>query len=298
MRNYIVTYNNPDTDGVACALSLSRLYPGFEPVITGRLSSETEYVLHSIGLEKPVELSDYNLAEELIVVDTHHKSQLGEHFPFEKVCLVIDHHPGGDDELFSNATIDNRKIGAAASIVGEMLIEAGLMDSTYAQLLQYAIVSNTLNFKAPSTSPFDKEIFDKLAEFYKLDSTSIDKMLKCPRINSEDVDLLITDDVKIFDTPVGKIAISQIESANANFDVDRIKMELNKKYGDGKYMYSIFNGVNIDDNSSVVVFSEGISDDEIKLIFGFDSKNGCYKTNEILLRKTNFIPQISNFYKI
>ena len=287
MRKVITSYSNPDTDGVACMIGLNALYPQFKPVVTGTVSAETSFVLERVGIEEPVNVKKLNAdTEEIIVVDTHHRAQLGEEFPYAKVTLVIDHHPSGDDELFTNANIDNRKIGAAASIVGEMVLASDIADVEIAKLLQYAIVSNTLNFTAPSTSGFDKEIFDRLSNISSISDEEIDEMFKHRSYKS------VLSDVKKFDMGNGQIAIAQLEQYGMQLDIEKVKAELNRYRKENLLLFTVLNYVDIKNKRSLVVFSEGITDSEASDTFGLQVNDGVYRVDKILLRKTDFVPAL------
>lgn len=288
MFKIITSYPNPDTDGVSCMIALNRLYPEFKPFVLGRLSSETRYILDKLGLDEPAEEEKICLnAEEIIIVDTHHRAQLGDDFPYEKVVKVVDHHPAGDDELFPRAEIDNRKIGAAASAVGEEVIECKITDERIIKLLQYAIASNTLNFTAPSTSDFDKDIYRKLQTVSAVTEDEIEEMFRHRTYDS------ILSDVKYFDYPGGRIAIAQIEQYGAGVDGRDAKMELDRLRAEENLLFSVLNCVDIRSRSSMVIFSDGISDPDASGIFGFEVKDGVYRADRILLRKTDFIPALA-----
>lgn len=284
--NLTVTYKNPDTDGIACVIGAGILF-SYIPTFQGELSEETKFVLSQTRIVPPQRVDNYDNADKIILVDTHHRAQLGDNFPAEKVIRIIDHHSGGDDSWFENAEIDNREIGAAASIIGEIFLNRGRIQLRLAQLLQYAIASNTLYFSAPSTTEFDKRIFNRLKKVFP--ATNIDEMLR-NRTNGS-----VTSDVKFFDFKNGKIAISQIEQYMTQLDRNKIIEELGKLDDDNGLIFSVFNCVDIGNKRSIVYFSKGISDGEIKKIFGFDVHDGVCEVERILLRKTDFIPSLLKY---
>lgn len=285
MYKIITSYPNPDTDGVACMIGVNHIFPDYKPLVVGFISCETIYVLDKLKIELPERTNRLDAAiEEIVLVDTHHKAQLGDEFPFDKVVRIIDHHPAGDDELFSSALIDNRKIGAAASIVGDMLLKHRIMDEKVVKLLQYAIASNTLNFTAPSVSEYDKEVFGKLQDIYAVTENEIDIMFSHRTYNS------VLSDIKYFDYLNGRIAIAQLELYGTKIDDAVARKELKKIKEEKNLLFAILNCVNIKKKVSHVIFSEGISDSEARRIFGFDVKKGLYDADRILLRKTDYIP--------
>lgn len=288
MSSLVVSYPNPDTDGVACVLSVAKYYD-FLPVMQGRISPETEYVLERLALAPPKRLDRMADAESIVLVDTHHLSQIGPAFPADKVIKVIDHHPGGDEQAFYNAQIDNRKIGAAASIVGEMYLQRGDIEKNICKLLQYAIVSNTLNFTAPATSEFDRNIFNRLNALYSVSNHELNEMLHHRK--SDDV----MADTKYFSFGKGRIAIAQVEEYGLRITVDEVKKALHTLDKRDELLFSIWNGVDIESGKSTVVFSDGLSDAEAIRLFSYDVRDGVYRTDRILLRKTDFIPALIRY---
>ena len=112
-KNIVISYKNPDTDGVACSIGMAILMTNtdekWEPVILGELGKETQYVLNQANISYPQDIGSFCDVNKIVLVDTHHKSQLPEDFPFEKVVMIIDHHPKGDD-IFPNAEIIDKKM--------------------------------------------------------------------------------------------------------------------------------------------------------------------------------------------
>lgn len=293
----VMPYVNPDTDGIVCSIALADFlsrteHREVEAVMAGKMGSETEYLLQRFDIPYPAVIESMEDVKEIALVDTHHKAQLPEEFPYEKVRLIIDHHPGGDDQLFLNAVIDNRTVGAAASIVAEMYLEQDIRDARQLNLLNYAIISNTLNFKAPSTSDFDIRISNEISEICHYDDKVVQEMFaqKAESLYG-DVKNGILADLKVFDAPKGRIGISQLEvyGLQANLDVAKIKEGLRGLKQEKHLDYCIFNGVDIEKDRSIVICSDEESAQIVSEIFGISIQNCCYVFDRILLRKTDFV---------
>jgi putative manganese-dependent inorganic pyrophosphatase len=288
MNNVVMSYPNPDTDGVACIIAVARYYD-FLPVIHGHMNSETRYVLEKVGLELPNAFDKIENVEKIILVDTHHLAQIGTDFPTDKVVKIIDHHSGGDDMAFINAEIDNREIGSAASIVGEMFLHRKHIEENICKLLQYAIVSNTLDFSAPSTTRFDKDVFLKLNSMYPVSDSELRKMLYQRKSAG------VADDTKYFKFRDGRIAIVQIEEFGLNVSVNEVKHALDILDKRDELLFSVFNGVDFGKQESIVIFSSRLSDMEATNIFSFKVREGVHRANKILLRKTDFVPMLVHY---
>lgn len=299
-KNIVLSYINPDTDGVACSIGMVALlttaYEKWEPMVMGTIGMETEYVLQKAGIPIPKEISSFNDVERIVLVDTHHMAQLPEQFPCEKVTLIIDHHPNGDDEVFPFAKIRNEKIGAAASIVAEDLIKKGLLDTDILLLLGCAIVSNTLNFSAPSTAEYDRKIFERVNDIVAVPEQVIDEMFeKRSSILKENIYDALNSDFKVFETKVGPVGISQIEAYNLDsmIDMQQAVVALEKITRERNLEYCMFNGVNIKTQKSIVLAANSDSANLICKIFNIDQYTVPVKFDRILLRKTDFLPLLN-----
>lgn len=299
-KNIVLSYKNPDTDGVACSIGMATLLTTedekWEPMVIGAIGKETQYVLQKTGISIPEEISSFDDVERIVLVDTHHIAQLPEHFPCEKVTLIIDHHPNGNDEAFPNAKIINEKIGAAASIVAEKLIKKGLPDADVTLMLGCAIISNTLNFTAPSTAEYDCEMFEKVNDIVVVPEQVINEMFeKRSSILKEDIYDALNSDFKIFETEVGSVGISQIEAYNLDdmIDIQQAVAALEKIAKERKLEYCMFNGVDIKTQKSIVLAANSDSADLICKIFNIDQYAAPIKFDRILLRKTDFVPPLN-----
>ena len=299
-NNYVLSYINPDTDGVACSIAMAKfLSSKNEKWISGVLGSigeETVFILQSLEIPFPDTNIVLDEAEKIVLVDTHHKSQLPIGFPYSKVVSIIDHHPNGDEDLFPTASITNQKIGAAASLVAEIYIENGIVDIPILKLLAFAILSNTLNFFAPSSTEFDKKIFEQICDIVPIEVELIDKMFahRCLILN-KDIYFALCADFKIFDTKSGRVGISQIEAYNLEkmIDIFQCVDALQQIASENSLDFCLFNGVDIKLKRSLVVAANYQSQ---KLLCSLFKQNECkefYIFNRILLRKTDFVPQLN-----
>jgi inorganic pyrophosphatase/exopolyphosphatase len=218
MTAVIISYINPDLDGVACSIALEALErPQWAARVLGRADRETQFVLDALSLSLPPSLDNWNGVEAIWLVDTHHPKQLSEDLPASRVTRITDHHPGGSPQNYANAEIQNEAVGAAATLVTERFEQHGVdVPSKIAVLLQAAIVSNTLDFSAPATNDRDRGAHERLARIKPIDAHMIDGMRQIRREKVMlDTDALLNSDAKIFDTPHGRVVIAQVEAPGA-----------------------------------------------------------------------------------
>lgn len=299
-NNYVLSYINPDTDGIACSIAMAKLLSSknekWIPGFFGSIGEETMFILKHLEISIPNTNILLDEAEKIVLVDTHHRSQLPIDFPYNKVVSIIDHHTNGDEELFPIANIRNQKIGAAASLVAEMYIEKGIVDVPILKLLAFAILSNTLNFFAPSTTQFDKNIFKQVCDIAPIDVELIDKMFEQRSlILKKDIYVALCADFKIFDTKFGKVGISQIEAYNLGnmIDISHCVDALQKIASENGLDFCLFNGVDIKFKRSVVIAANHQSQELLCSLFPIKECSESYIFDRILLRKTDFIPKLN-----
>jgi inorganic pyrophosphatase/exopolyphosphatase len=295
----VTSYINPDTDGIACSIALANLLTfageAWVAVYSGKLSDETKYVLNYLDIPEPDEVDTILECDSIALVDTHHKAQLLDDFPYEKVQIIVDHHPNGDADLFRNAQITNKMVGAAATIIADMYLEKNIYDKKMLALLGFAILSNTMNFLAPSTTNFDLDTFDKIQSIVKFDNDAIFKMFQQRSlILKGDLKSAFLSDFKLFETKYGKVGISQLEvfglSELLNF-AEAVNV-INGIATAKRLKYCLFNGVDIKLGKSYVICANEETRSLLKTIFDIDSDNGALVFGKILLRKADFAQRL------
>lgn len=217
MNKIVTSYVNPDLDGVACVLAVTSFDPQWRAAILGDVDAETSAVLRLLEIECPKSITNWDGIEEIWLVDTHHAKQLPPDLPHHLVRRITDHHPAGDLALYAGAEIENEKVGAAATLIAERFERSGRKPTVITSLLlQAAILSNTLELGAPSTSDRDRGAIRSLSSIARLSEDIVVAMGEARRgILALSTDELLLRDAKVFDTPHGVIAIAQMEAPGA-----------------------------------------------------------------------------------
>jgi len=298
---YVFPYVNPDTDGVCTAIALNRLNTSYIPVFFGELDTETQYVLRTFNVDFPKKVTKIENDALIAIVDTHHIAQLPDNINYENVVEIVDHHPTGDAHKFPNAIIQNEKVGAACTLIVERMKKNGFIPSReIAGIMGYAIISNTLNFTAPSTSARDKEALNWLKSYCEFTENVTIGMFKA-RSNFLTIptEELVRKNTKLFEFDRNKIGICQLEMVGVNKLLERedFSQEL-IKYKEGKKCdYFIFSGVDIYERQTAIKVIDDASKKLINKSMNFEFINDISVVNQILLRKTDFIPKIKEYLK-
>ena len=177
-----------------------------------------------------------------------------------------------------------------------MLLERHLTDTTILHLLGAAILSNTLNFSAPSTANFDRDTYAKIESITQISEEFINGMFEQRSvILKEDIYTALYSDFKVFDTKFGRVGISQIEAYNLEtlIDVSATVSTLERISHEKRIGLCFFNGVDIKTKRSIVLAANHESADLLCKIFKLDSYNVPQIFDRILLRKTDFVPLLN-----
>jgi manganese-dependent inorganic pyrophosphatase len=303
-KTIVTSYTNPDADGVCTALAVAGRGGGAGreegvAVFVGRLDKQTQFILGRSGTRMPAVEPTFRAGDTggpIILIDTHNPRQLSADFPLERVELVIDHHPDGDATRFPRAELVNEAVGAAATVVVERWVDRQeLPTQEQATLLGSAILANTRNFTAPSTSPRDRAALAALTQIVSFPDGYVRGLLASNiKDPSASLDELLQSDLKLFDSPHGLLAIAQIEVADAAPLVNRPELHahLVSLAGSERAVGSLLNIQDVRESRSWLIASSP----QVAQLFaalGRQSRSGCViACNRLVMRKTDLLPML------
>jgi inorganic pyrophosphatase/exopolyphosphatase/phosphohistidine swiveling domain-containing protein len=301
----VTTYINPDTDGICTSIAYCYYAKAkgiaCRPIYFGNLDKETIFVLNWLDVPFPEQVKTAGDFAEMVIVDTHHVSQLPKDISLDKVVEIIDHHPNGDWENFPNAKIQNDEIGAAATIIAErMKDEYILPDRAIAGIMALAIISNTLNFTAPSTSQRDRNALDWLKTFIKIDDELVADMFNARSDVSEmSSQEIILGNLKEFKWGNTKAGISQIEMTDVRSIIERADFidSVLKVKESLSLDFLLFTGVNILKRTSIICCPDNKCLRIVTEAMGFVTGTLVFEVDRMLLRKTDFIPSLKSYFE-
>ena len=136
-----------------------------KPVLLGEPNTEAAFVLKHWQLDKPEIITDLAEGEEVVIVDTNNPAELPASVNEAKIQAIIDHHMlvGG---LKTKTPIDItiRPLACTATIMVDLIGDkfAAAPRAIKGAALS-CILSDTLEFRSPTTTPHDRAIAEKLA---------------------------------------------------------------------------------------------------------------------------------------
>jgi manganese-dependent inorganic pyrophosphatase len=163
-------HKSPDTDSTgspliwAWYLSEIKGTPA-EAKLLGQPNTEARFVLERWGFEQPEIIADVSAGDDVVVVDTNNIAELPASINDANVRAVIDHHLlQGGLKTRSPIEITIRPVACTATIMHDLMGEdAARMPENIKGAMLSCILSDTLEFRSPTTTDVDRDVAEKLA---------------------------------------------------------------------------------------------------------------------------------------
>ena len=165
----------PDTDTTGSAIIWSWFLGTKDveatPYVLGTPNTEAAFVLTRWGYETPELLEDVDADDMVVIVDTNNPAELPAHINDATVIEIIDHHMlvgGLKTKQPINITIE--PVASTATVMANMMGEdlATAPDAIKGLILS-CILSDTLEFRSPTTTDVDVDLAEFLAAELDLD---------------------------------------------------------------------------------------------------------------------------------
>ncbi len=172
-------HKSPDTDSTGSPLIWAwymtehRGQPA-EAVLLGEPNTEAAFVLKRWGYEKPAIISEVSEGEKVVIVDTNNPAELPEAINSTDILQIIDHHKlTGGIETKGPIDITIKPLACTATIMHNLMGEnAAKMPEGIKGLMLSCILSDTLEFRSPTTTEQDRKLAEELAAELGVDLTA------------------------------------------------------------------------------------------------------------------------------
>ncbi len=217
----IFGHSGPDTDATCSAL-IWKWYltetrgKDARAFVQGPPNSEAMFVLKRWGVEVPEILGPLSADDEVVIVDTNNPGELPDNINDTNIAEVIDHHQlAGGLKTRGPIKFTIRPVAATATVmhwlIGRDMEKApdwvkGLMLS--------CILSDTLEFRSPTTTPQDRKIAAELADELGIDISAYAKEMFAAKsdVSAFSEAELLRADSKIFEIGGMKLRVSVLET--------------------------------------------------------------------------------------
>ncbi len=220
----IFGHTAPDTDATCSALIWAWYLNEIakkpaKAYVLGEPNTEAAFVLKRWGFETPEILTDLADGEKVVIVDTNNPAELPANIGNADIRQIIDHHllcGGLTTKGPINVTI--RPVAATATVMYGIMREPALdrMPDNIKGLVLSCILSDTLEFRSPTTTPRDVSLAHRLAKDLGLDTKEYAAEMfaaKSDISHFSDAELLRLDS-KVFEVDNTKFRVSVLETTS------------------------------------------------------------------------------------
>lgn len=170
---------SPDTDATVSAvlwawyMNTHTTQPA-EACVLGELNKETQFVLNRWNVKTPVLLESITAGDEVIIVDTNNAQELFSNINEANILQIIDHHMlAGNIATRKPLDMTIKPLASTATVMFDLMgAKSETLPTDMAGLLLSSILSDTLAFRSPTTTPHDKQVAEQLAMKLGIDITS------------------------------------------------------------------------------------------------------------------------------
>jgi Inorganic pyrophosphatase/exopolyphosphatase len=304
---YVVGHKSPDTDSVCSAIALARLKgltgtANVVPCSAGKINKETEYVLNYYGVPAPQVLESVEEKQKMILVDHNEYGQAVAGTDKAQLVQVMDHHKVGGFQTSDPLYVRIEPVGSTCTIVAQAYKEQGAaIDKATAGILLAAILSDTVIFKSPTCTELDKTIAAELAAIAGVEPKTfgIDMFKAASNIKERTPQSMIEEDLKAFTMGSYKIGVGQVslmgmdgfEDVRANLTA---ALEAHRASQDMRYLCLMVTNI-LEDHTELIVAGENPGD--VAKAFGKEAVNGSVDLPNVLSRKKQVVPQMTEYFK-
>jgi manganese-dependent inorganic pyrophosphatase len=170
MKTLVFGHKSPDTDSTgspiiwAWYLNEVRKTPA-EAVLLGEPNTEAAFVINHWDCPKPRIVGDIPDGTPVVIVDTNNPAELPANVNSLDIRAIIDHHKlVGGLETTGPIDIVIRPLACTATVMHDIMgADTAHMPDWVRGLMLSCILSDTLEFRSPTTTPADRALAEKLA---------------------------------------------------------------------------------------------------------------------------------------
>ncbi|WP_171181385.1 manganese-dependent inorganic pyrophosphatase [Ruegeria sp. HKCCA4633] len=230
MTTLVFGHKSPDTDSTGSPILWSWYLNEIkgeqtEPVLLGEPNTEAAFMLENWDLPKPRIIEDVTADTPVVIVDTNNPAELPASINDADIRAIIDHHKlVGGLETKVPIDITVRPLACTATIMVDLMgDDAAKMPDAIKGAALTCILSDTLEFRSPTTTAHDRAVAEKLAAELELDISAYaaDMFAAKSDVSSFSDAELIRMDSKEYEVDGTKFRVSVLETTAPGVVLDR-----------------------------------------------------------------------------
>lgn len=308
MSLYVIGHKNPDTDSVAAAIGYAEFLQsrgvGATPLVAGEINKGTALALAKFGVAAPEQAHLIDFPEaSVVLVDHNEAGQWADNLVKEHVVELIDHHRFGDFSSAKPIKVTTLPVGSTSSIVANMYEEQGIMPSRGAAgMLLSAVLTDTLMFKSPTTTDFDKKMAEWLNQIVRIDMIEHAQEVFAAKSDISDMPLsaVINKDFKEFHfNSKARVGIAMFETVDAAGPLARkaeFIAELKKLKKANKLDFMLFAIVDIVSQVAHFIIASGEDAALLDHVFCGEMNDDVMSIPGLVSRKKQIVPPLEEHF--
>lgn len=230
MTTLVFGHKSPDTDStgspIVWAWYLNNvLNVEAKPALLGEPNTEALFMLDHWKLDKPEIISDVADDQPVVIVDTNNPAELPANINNADIRAIIDHHKlVGGLETKGPIHIVMEPLACTATIMWKIIgKDMAKMPKDVKGAMLTCILSDTLEFRSPTTTQEDKAVAWSLAEDLGIDITEYATAMFAAKsdVSSFSEAELLRMDSKEFEVDGKKLRVSVLETTSPAAVLDR-----------------------------------------------------------------------------
>lgn len=296
-------HQNPDTDTIASAIAyaylLNQIGHESEAVALGEPNEETKFALETFEVNAPRILQTVsNEVSRVALVDHNEFQQSVADIRDVDVYSVVDHHRIANFETANPLYYRAEPVGCTATILYKIYKENEIVIPKHiAGLMLSAIISDTLLFKSPTSTPEDATVATALATIagVNLSEYGLNLLKAGTNLSNKSIIELLNLDAKSFPMGDKTVRIAQVNTVDEQellMNQSEFETAMSLENAENGYDLFVFVITNIlNSNSAIVVVGEPKS--AVEQAFNVTLVNNSALLEGVVSRKKQVVPQLT-----
>lgn len=307
-KELVFGHQSPDTDAIGAAIAFSyfenQLGADTEAVALGTPNEETEFALNKFGFAAPrVVTTVANEVSEVMLVDHNEAQQSVSDIKDVEVTHVVDHHRIANFATANPVFYRAEPLGCTSTVIWKLYNEYNItIPANIAGIMMSSIISDTLLFKSPTTTPTDEAAVKALSEISGVDYASYGlELLKAgTNVSSKSEQELIDLDAKSFEINGKNVRVAQVNAVDLDELLARKEAFINAITAENvANNYDLFVFILTDilnSNSKAIVVGSESGKAAFKKAFNKEIVADVAELPGVVSRKKQVVPQLTEVY--
>lgn len=170
MTTLVFGHKSPDTDATMSAIIWAWYlntvqHVSAKPVLLGTPNTEAAFVLKHWGFAQPEIIADVAAGQNVVIVDTNNPAELPPSINEANIMAIIDHHMlVGGLKTKTPINVVIRPLACTATVMHDIMgADLAAAPHNIKGAMLSCIVSDTLEFRSPTTTDHDRAVAQALA---------------------------------------------------------------------------------------------------------------------------------------